>query len=129
MSRPARRFCSTPNCPNLTDGGRCPACRRKADRLRPGATARGYDAVWAAYSRAWLARHRYCGERTDFYRYAEHSRCVQLGLWTRATVTDHIVPLSAGGAHCDPMNSQSLCANCNRRKAIAHEGALAPPSP
>ena len=99
-------------------------CERTRDRARGGATARGYDATWARYSRHWLGWHPWCGERLNGRLHVEHSRCAQLGLRTRATVTDHLVALAQGGAHCSPANSQSLCGACNRRKAIALEGAL-----
>jgi 5-methylcytosine-specific restriction endonuclease McrA len=69
--------------------------------------------------------HRWCGERADGHRDPTHSRCAARGLLTPATVTDHVVALAQGGAHCDPTNSQSLCGACNRRKAQALEGALA----
>jgi 5-methylcytosine-specific restriction enzyme A len=124
----ARRFCSaSPRCGNLTDGGACPSCRRKRDRARGTAQERGYDAEWARYSHGWLALHRWCGERADFRLHAEDSQCVQRGLRTRATVTDHRRSMAMGGAKFDPANHQSLCADCNRRKAIRLEGALARP--
>jgi 5-methylcytosine-specific restriction endonuclease McrA len=71
-----------------------------------------------------LLLHRWCGERADFRLHPEHSRCAQLGLRTRATATDHIRSMRAGGAKLDPANSQSLCASCNSAKAVAVEGAL-----
>jgi 5-methylcytosine-specific restriction endonuclease McrA len=56
--------------------------------------------------------------------HAEHSACVQRGERTRATVTDHIVAIKAGGARLEPRNHQSLCGACNRRKGIEHEGGF-----
>jgi 5-methylcytosine-specific restriction endonuclease McrA len=44
---------------------------------------------------------------------AVNSRCVQQGLTTPATCTDHVVPLRHGGAKYDPNNLRSLCASCN----------------
>jgi len=121
----ARRYCSSPPCHNLVARpGRCAACEAKRDQGRGGATARGYDEAWAVFSRRWLALHRWCGERADFRLHPDHSACVQGGARTRATVTDHIRSLAAGGAHMDPTNHQSLCGPCNRRKAVALEGAL-----
>lgn len=105
--------------------GRCPRCARKQDRARGTAHARGYTAEWAEFSRAWLQRHPWCGERADGRLYAEHSWCVRAERRTRATVTDHIRALKDGGAHMVDSNHQSLCADCNRRKAIKFEGALA----
>lgn len=107
-----------PRCRRLV-AGPCPTCARLADRARGSATARGYTAHWAAYSRAWLAAHPWCGTRADGQQYAEHSRCTQRGEWVRATVTDHILPLRAGGALLDARNHQSLCTSCNAAKDAA----------
>lgn len=95
--------------------GRCPRC----DRARGTATERGYDAEWAAYSRDWLARFPWCGQRADGRLHPENSRCVQRGARVRAQVTDHIVALRFGGARLDPTNHQSLCRGCNAAKDAA----------
>ena len=43
-----------------------------------------------------------------------------------ATVTDHIIAAAkAPELFWDKSNHQSLCDDCNKRKAIAEEGALA----
>jgi 5-methylcytosine-specific restriction endonuclease McrA len=98
----------------------CARCGRlisgRSCRCRPSARARGYDAEWAAYSRRWLARFPWCGQRLDGRFHAEHSRCVQQGVQVRARVTDHICSIANGGARLDPANHQSLCASCNTAK-------------
>jgi 5-methylcytosine-specific restriction endonuclease McrA len=93
----------------------------KREQARGTAHERGYTSKWAAYSRGWLARFPWCGMRVDGQLHAAHSRCVQQGQQVRATVTDHIRSMSLGGEQLDPLNSQSLCGDCNRRKAIALE--------
>jgi 5-methylcytosine-specific restriction endonuclease McrA len=114
-----------PRCGALVaGGGRCPRCARQADHARGTAQQRGYDAAWARYSKAWLARFPWCGMRQNGQLFAEHSQCVQLGLRTQATVTDHIKAMKDGGAKFDPANHQSLCGNCNRRKNIRFEGGF-----
>jgi hypothetical protein len=62
--------------------------------------------------------------RVDGQLHAEHSQCVRQGLRVRATCTDHLRAMSAGGKKFDPLNHQSLCGDCNRRKAIVDEGGL-----
>lgn len=108
-----------PRCKRLVVG-RCEECAkaRKAerDKLRANATTRGYDRKWAAFSKRWLAKHRWCGMRIDGLRHAEHSLCVQRNVMRRATVTDHIVPLRDGGEKYNPDNLQSLCTACNTAK-------------
>jgi 5-methylcytosine-specific restriction enzyme A len=106
-----------PGCRRRLSGpGPCARCRRQRDAQRGTARDRGYDAGWATYSRAWLARFPWCGQRRDGQLYAEHSRCVRRGARTRAAVTDHIVRLRDGGARLDPANHQSLCRGCNVAK-------------
>jgi hypothetical protein len=51
----AKRVCSVPNCPTLTDGGRCPTHRRMAEQQRGTPTQRGYGASFQAERRQWKA--------------------------------------------------------------------------
>jgi len=104
--------------------GRCARCLARQDQARGTPRERGYDAEWAAYSRRWLVRFPWCGQRQDGNRHAAHSRCTTRGEYTRATVTDHIRAIKDGGARLDPSNHQSLCAGCNARKAIGFEGGF-----
>lgn len=116
------RPCAYPRCPQKVRGGGgsfCPAHARQKDRARGSAKARGYDQAWTAFSRAWLARFPWCGQRADGWLHADDSRCWQRGEMVRADVTDHVLALRDGGAHLDPQNSQSLCASCNAAKAWA----------
>jgi len=78
--------------------------------------ARGYDRAWGRYSRAWLRRFPWCGQRGDGRFHVEHSKCAREGGYVLATVTDHIHALGQGGAKFDPANHQSLCYSCNARK-------------
>lgn len=36
---------------------------------------------------------------------------------------DHIVPLTDGGSHCDPSNTQSLCKSCHSSKTARDKAA------
>jgi 5-methylcytosine-specific restriction endonuclease McrA len=96
--------------------GPCPVCARLRDQQRPGARARGYSPAWDTYSRAWLARRPWCGQRADGTFSAEHSRCVREQRRVPADVTDHIVAIADGGAVFDRTNHQSLCSSCNTAK-------------
>jgi len=69
------------------------------------------------FSLNWLQRFPWCGQRADGRLHDEHSKCARVGMRVRATVTDHIVALRDGGAHCSPANSQSLCTRCNTAKS------------
>lgn len=112
-------FCPAKGC-SVRSQGLCPAHqqanRRAVDVHRGSARHRGYTPAWDRFSRDWLSRHPWCGERADGRLHAEHSLCVQAGQRSLAAVTDHMIPLSAGGTNCDPANSQSLCKRCNTAK-------------
>lgn len=116
----------TCRCGRLVPGGQsCPHCTRVRDKARGTAHHRGYGGAWPEYSKQWLARFPWCGLRVDGQFHAEHSRCVQRGERTRATLTDHIVAIADGGARLDPANHQSLCTSCNvakSRSAGSHGG-------
>lgn len=102
----AARVCSAPGCPNLTEAGRCTACRRDADRARGTAAERGYTAAGHRDFRDQvLARHPVC----------------MLCHRARATVADHW-PVSrrdlelAGLDPNDPRHGRGLCARCHSRE-------------
>lgn len=97
--------------------GPCPHCALLREVARGTARERGYDARWDVFSLNWLQRFPWCGQRADGRLHDEHSKCARVGMRVRATVTDHIVALRDGGAHCSPANSQSLCTRCNTAKS------------
>jgi 5-methylcytosine-specific restriction endonuclease McrA len=104
------RPCGQAGCPELvTRGGYCDRHRREWDRRRRGtAHQRGYTKRWVRYSAKRLSEFPFC------------AICGRL-----ADVTDHIVPAQVAPARFwDPTNHQSLCGDCNRRKAITESGAF-----
>lgn len=110
-----RRPC--PRCGRIARGP-CQFCQGVRDQQRGGARARGYSPAWDRYSKDWLARYPWCGQRKGGTFHGEHSVCVQEGRRVLAAVTDHIVALRDGGATFDSANHQSLCTSCNTRKSI-----------
>ena len=121
MPSSARRPCAEGGCSTLVPRGRCAehqkASQRTKDERRGSARARGYTHDWDRFSRSWLAEFPYCGQQQDGLFHAEYSRCVQAGnRWSAAEVTDHIVPMSKGGAPMDRANAMSLCRSCNSAK-------------
>jgi len=103
---------------------RCGRIRCTQHVRASSARAQGYSRTWDLYSRDWLRRYPWCGQRQDGLLYADDSRCVQQGLRVKATCTDHILAMKDGGEPFDPVNHQSLCAGCNARKGIAWEGGF-----
>lgn len=108
------RPCTATGCWRLvrSDDGRCeehpraplPDARRRADRKRGSAAARGYDARWHRLRNRLLVEEPLC------------RHCRNVGIVEPAVEVDHIVPLKAGGARLDPANCQPLCRPCHRRK-------------
>lgn len=108
----ARRVCSQPGCPALTNGGRCDQHRREADQRRGGARARGYDTEHERFRAAVLARDPAC-------RYPD-------GCTQPATVADHwphsrreLVAL--GLDPNDPRHGRGLCASHHGRETATHQ--------
>jgi 5-methylcytosine-specific restriction enzyme A len=71
-----------------------------ADRMRPSARQRGYNRNWEAYRADYLRRRPTCA------------------CGAPATVVDHIVPVSLGGAFWDPANHQPMCVSCHAAKTM-----------
>jgi 5-methylcytosine-specific restriction endonuclease McrA len=76
---------------------RTKARKAKADKQRPSARARGYDAEWERARADWLAAYPSC------------RRC-----GAPATLVDHIIPIrKAPHRRLDRTNFQSLCTPCH----------------
>lgn len=56
----AMRICPTAGCPEITAGGRCPACLTRAERRRGTASQRGYDGRWRTRRAAYLRANPIC---------------------------------------------------------------------
>jgi 5-methylcytosine-specific restriction protein A len=97
------RVCSTPDCPNLTRGGRCDDCRRAADQRRGTARERGYTSRGHRHFRAAVLRR--------------DPICVMCGVAV-ATVAD-LYPdsrrdlLERGLDPNDPARGRGLCRSCH----------------
>lgn len=98
--------------------GRCPRCtaerQRASDQRRPSARERGYDARWQCESKAFLAL-------------PGNGRCA-CGCGRAAEMVDHrIAPKGDKTLFWDRSNWQAMTRECNSRKAVRTEGALARP--
>lgn len=111
----ARRVCSTPGCPNLTDvGGRCASCAAQADRARRPTGNPYRSAGHQRFRIDVLARNPYCVCAGDCGR---HERMCG----ARATVADHWPVerrdlVAQGLDPNDPARGRGLCRPCHDRK-------------
>lgn len=108
--------CSEPGCASLTPTGKCPGCSRlaarTADRRRPTAHQRGYDARWRRTRSEYLDEHPFC-ECVDCGR-------LPAGRRPAATDVDHIDGLGPKGPRGhDWTNLQALAHGCHSRKTNA----------
>ncbi len=82
--------------------------QRLRARQRPAMNAkrstRVYDRRWQRVSKLRLSIEPLC------------RACTAIGRITGATESDHIIPISQGGAVYDLENTQSLCKPCHSRK-------------
>lgn len=102
------RLCT--RCRQVHVGRGCPASDAAYEQARGTAQARGYDSVWARYSKAWRKRYPLCGMRLDGVMSPDHSACVREGRVTEGTVVDHIIPFRGRPElKYDAKNHQTLC--------------------
>lgn len=110
--RPGRQ----PGCPALTAARYCQAHERQIEanrRERKGTRSeRGYDYQWQQVRLMVLRREPWC------------RRCKARGIWTIATLVDHIIPLPEG-PRLLLENLQPLCDPCHKVKT-AEDAAKKP---
>ena len=106
----AKRPCSYPGCPALTNGRYCEKHRRQVSSEYNRYT-RDEDSVafyssagWRRLSKMQLRREPLCVV------------CYRAGRITPAEIADHIIPIRDGGARLDMSNLQSLCRGCHNKK-------------
>lgn len=102
--QPLRR-CTFPGCRNRVKSGRC--AEHKPKDSRESAAKRGYNYQWSKYRAEYLKHNPLC------------VMCLAKGIYTPATVIDHIKPVENGQA--DPLfwvasNHQALCRDCHSYK-------------
>ena len=122
MPRRAKRPCSIPGCPRLTDGSYCLEHGRQVrehgrqeraqyDSQRGSAAKRGYGAPWKKLRAMYLMSHPLCVDPDNV-----HGSVV-----VTATEVDHIKPKVQGGMD-EWENLQALCKSCHSRKTAVEDG-------
>lgn len=54
----AKRVCAKPGCPVITEGSKCSAHRREAERARGSREQRGYDHAHRSLRKAFIPEHQ-----------------------------------------------------------------------
>ena len=117
MPYKAKKPCSQPGCPNITDGQFCKehkaAHDKEYDQQRGTSAERGYGANWQRLRKMVLARQPICEDPFGFHK--EYNETVA------ANEVDHITPLADGGSN-EMINLQALCKPCHSTKTAAIDG-------
>ena len=104
MPRKPLKPCKHPSCPSLTEELYCEE-HKGLHPSRPSASKRGYGSKWQRLSKQFLRKQPLC------------IRCQSEGVYTKATVVDHIIPHRGDEKLMwDRGNWQSLCKSCHDRK-------------
>lgn len=109
MPKKQKHPCAYPGCPNLTDKR---FCERHGvfNREHARQTDKIYNSRWRKISHRYLRSHPFCVE------------CLKQGRYTKATVTDHIVPHRGNPKLMwDEHNFQALCKRCHDNKTLKHD--------
>lgn len=107
--QPLRR-CSEAGCNVRVKSGKCDLHKREArrhtDSRRGTRTERGYTNRWGEYRLHFLKANPLC------------AHCLNLGIYTPATIVDHIIPIDGESdvLFWPASNHQGLCLSCHSRK-------------
>lgn len=121
-------------CRHVSRETRCPWCtqrhegarQQRLEEQRPDVHALYASALWRRLRGLQLHQHPLCGQRAaEAYADGWRGECHDTRRIRAATVLDHIRAHKGDlGLFWDPRNRQSLCADCNRIKAIRYEGGF-----
>lgn len=105
------RVCSTPGCPEFSQGGRCDGCRSEAEQRRGTARQRGYGRGHETRFRpAVLARDPLCAIcRARPSVHADHHPLSRRELVAQGLDPD------------DPKHGRGLCQQCHARETALHQ--------
>lgn len=101
--------CQHPGCAELVEAGKryCEKHLPLHPEYTRSASSRGYGSKWRRVSKSYLEAHPLCEE------------CRKRGIYTKATVVDHIVPHRGDQKlFWDQSNYQALCKKCHDRKTF-----------
>ena len=114
MPHSPRRACRQQGCRNLAERGSCYCIEHQREEDRNYNRYQRDTETQAFYtSKEWRAARKHQLENNPLC-----AECLKHGVYTPATLVDHIKPIREGGARLDPRNLQSLCWSCHSAKSI-----------
>lgn len=108
--------CRNRKCPELTTEGYCAACKKQNNKQYEK-TERDKEAKAFYNTQAWRKLSTDIRKKEPLCR-----ECKKEGRVKPATMVDHIIPISKGGAKLDRNNCQPLCWSHHSKKS-AQEGS------
>lgn len=120
MARRAMSICTTPGCPEYTNGGRCTGCQAKAEALRGTSSQRGYGSRHrTTFRTSVIARDPSCVCTT-----AGHDHGQPCGAPSRHAdhhPRDRRELVADGEDPDDPKHGRGLCGPCHSRETALHQ--------
>lgn len=111
VARRGLRVCSTPGCPEYTEGGKCAGCKGDAERRRGTSTQRGYGSAHRRRFRAAVLDRdpecTVCGQAPS--RHADHHPLSRRELEQQGLDPN------------DPRYGRGLCGACHSTETAAHQ--------
>ncbi len=120
MPRRALSICTTPGCPEYTQGGRCTGCRAEAEQRRGTAAQRGYGGRHRRRFRtAVLARDPQCVCTDTAHGHGDP--CGEPSLHADHYPRDRRELAAAGEDPDDPRHGRGLCGPCHSSETARHQ--------
>ena len=120
MPRRALSICTTPGCPEYTQGGRCPTCRAQAEQRRGTAAQRGYGTRHRTRFRtAVLARDPHCVCTDTSHGHGDP--CGEPSRHADHYPRDRRELAAAGEDPDDPRHGRGLCGPCHSSETARHQ--------
>lgn len=109
----AKHRCPTVTCPNITSGGRCADCKRKAEARRGTAAQRGYNSQHRrTFRRDVLQKNPLC-VCTDTSHNSHGEQCLRPSRHADHWPIDRRTLEARGDNPNDPRHGRGLCGPCH----------------
>lgn len=115
------KTCSTPGCPEIVERGRCPECKRRAERARGTSAQRGYDHHHRVlFSEAVLTRDIVC-RCTEARQHGHGPVCSRPSRHADHWPLSRRELVALGLNPNDPRHGRGLCHRCHSAETAVHQ--------